>query len=88
MLIESRVIPASGPVIIRSSPSMLLTRVDLPALGRPTMASLSGRAFLVFRLVGLVGFALDVRAQRLEQIGDAFAMLGAESAIGSPRPSL
>ena len=35
-------IPASGPVIIRSSPSILLTSVDLPALGRPTMASLSG----------------------------------------------
>ena len=33
-------IPASGPVIILSSPSMRLTRVDLPALGRPTIASL------------------------------------------------
>ena len=40
--IESRVIPASGPVISRSSPSIRLTSVDLPALGRPTIASLSG----------------------------------------------
>jgi hypothetical protein len=36
--IASRVIPASGPVSSRSSPSMALTRVDLPALGRPTTA--------------------------------------------------
>ena len=42
--IESRVIPASGPVSSRSSPSMRLISVDLPALGRPTMASLSGPA--------------------------------------------
>ncbi len=42
MLIASRVIPASGPVIIRSSPNILLTSVDLPALGRPTIASFSG----------------------------------------------
>jgi len=38
MEIESRVIPASGPVSMRSSPIRRLTRVDLPALGRPTMA--------------------------------------------------
>ena len=40
--IESRVIPASGPVISRSSPSIRLISVDLPAFGRPTIASLSG----------------------------------------------
>ena len=42
--IESRVIPASGPVSSRSSPSRRLISVDLPALGRPTMASFSGPA--------------------------------------------
>ena len=70
--------PASGPVIIRSSPSIWLTRVDLPALGRPTIASLSGAALVIVRPPRLRARALDVRAQRLEQIGDAFAMLGAE----------
>ena len=35
---ESRVIPASGPVITRSSPTKRLTSVDFPTLGRPTMA--------------------------------------------------
>ncbi len=40
--IESRVIPASGPVRRRSSPSMVLIIVDLPAFGRPTMAMRSG----------------------------------------------
>mgnify|MGYP003408486660 CR=1 FL=1 len=40
--IESRVMPASGPVSSRSSPSSRLMSVDLPALGRPTMASLNG----------------------------------------------
>ena len=76
-LIESRVIPASGPVIIRSSPIIVLTSVDLPAFGRPTIASLSGAspALLVLLFEMLV---LDVRPERFEQVGDAFAMLGAE----------
>ena len=39
---ESRVIPASGPVSRRSSPRMRLMSVDLPALGRPTTAMRSG----------------------------------------------
>ena len=38
----SRVMPASGPVIMRSSPSNALTRVDLPTFGRPTMAMRKG----------------------------------------------
>ncbi len=38
----SRVMPASGPVSRRSSPIRALTRVDLPALGRPTMTILIG----------------------------------------------
>ena len=38
----SRVMPASGPVSIRSSPRMVLTSVDLPALGWPMMARRNG----------------------------------------------
>ena len=36
--IASRVIPASGPVTSRSSPSSRLISVDLPVFGRPTTA--------------------------------------------------
>ena len=36
---ESRVVPASALVSSRSSPSSRLISVDLPALGRPTMAT-------------------------------------------------
>ena len=77
-LIESRVIPASGPVIIRSSPSIRLTRVDLPALGRPTIASFSGAAFVLVLVLGFDLLALDVRPERLEQVDEPFAMLGAD----------
>ena len=35
---ESRVMPASGPVSMRSSPISALISVDLPAFGRPTTA--------------------------------------------------
>ena len=38
----SRVRPGSGPVIIRSSPRSALTSVDLPAFGRPTIATRIG----------------------------------------------
>ena len=40
--IESRVIPASGPVSSRSSPIRRLIRVDLPAFGRPMTAMRMG----------------------------------------------
>ncbi len=36
--LESRVMPASGPVSSRSSPISALMSVDLPALGRPMTA--------------------------------------------------
>ena len=42
--IESRVMPASGPVSIRSSPIRRLTSVDLPAFGWPMTAICSGFA--------------------------------------------
>ena len=38
----SRVIPASGPVMSRSSPMILLMSVDLPAFGRPMTAICRG----------------------------------------------
>ena len=40
--IASRVMPGSGPVSTRSSPTRRLTSVDLPTFGRPTIASCSG----------------------------------------------
>ncbi len=40
--IESRVMPASGPVSSRSSPISVLISVDFPAFGRPTTAIRSG----------------------------------------------
>ncbi|MNT06664.1 hypothetical protein D3C72_1413420 [compost metagenome] len=36
--IESRVVPGTSEAIMRSSPRMRLTRVDLPTFGRPTKA--------------------------------------------------
>ncbi len=42
MPILSRVMPASGPVSMRSSPRSWFTRVDLPTFGRPTKAMRSG----------------------------------------------
>ena len=44
--IASRVMPASGPVSIRSSPSIVFTSVDLPALGWPMMARRKRRSGL------------------------------------------
>ena len=43
--IASRVMPASGPVSSRSSPMSRLARVDLPTLGRPTMATCNGLSY-------------------------------------------
>ena len=40
--IASRVMPASGPVRRRSSPNILLIRVDFPAFGRPMTATCIG----------------------------------------------
>ena len=86
--IESRVMPASGPVSIRSSPTRRLSRVDLPTLGRPTIASIIGRLAASaasasstcstshVRGVLLVRHRLDVLAERLVQIAQALGMLG------------
>ena len=79
----SRVMPASGPVNSRSSPSRRLISVDLPVLGRPTTAMrigcCSGRGGR--RLVGRRGSRRRLgqcRAQRVVEVGQALAMLGAD----------
>ena len=79
----SRVIPASGPVSRRSSPSSRFTSVDLPEFGRPTTATRIGRtaSLDILRSIG-VRFSGDVRqgfAQRLEQIDQPLAVLGRDA---------
>ena len=80
----SRVMPASGPVSRRSSPSSRLISVDLPELGRPTTATRIGavgaarrrsRALVVApRRAG--GVLRQRRAHRVVEIGQALAVLG------------
>ena len=55
----SRVRPGPGPVSSRSSPRMRLSKVDLPAFGRPTTAICSGRCRIV--LAAVLFFAEDER---------------------------
>ena len=74
----SRVRPGSGPVIIRSSPSRRFSRVDLPALGRPTMASFSGRSSSVVLGVSGPGRRQPVGDFR-HQVGHALAMFGRDA---------
>ena len=74
----SRVVPASGAVSSRSSPSSRLTSVDLPAFGRPTMATRigcgpDGSAAASICAGGVLG---QRRAQRVVEIGQAFVVLG------------
>ena len=81
MAMASRVMPASGPVIMRSSPRMALTRVDLPTFGRPTMAMRRGwtRCLVLFasllrdlRATVYAGGLLD----EVAQLSDTDIMLG------------
>ena len=79
----SRVMPASGPVSMRSSPSSRFTSVDLPEFGRPTTATRIGRtaSLDILRRIG-VRLSGDVRqgfAQRLEQIDQPLAVLGRDA---------
>ena len=91
----SRVRPASGPVIMRSSPSSALASVDFPAFGRPAMASLSGRSCapssaLRPRLPRRAP-RCSLRASRRSDTSDSKSekpsACSAESASGSPSPS-
>ena len=80
--IESRVIPASGPVSRRSSPIKRLIRVDLPALGRPMTAM----------RIGLSGSSISSTkmssdAARIALYRSAMpSPCSAEMATGSPKP--
>jgi len=48
---RSRVMPGSSPTIARREPTMRLNSVDLPTLGRPTMASVGTPAAVVARVL-------------------------------------
>jgi hypothetical protein len=82
--IESRVIPASGPVSSRSSPSSRLISVDLPGIGPADdrQRHRPGGVVLLVVVPTLVAFRndrlemRDVRHQRLVELGHALAMLG------------
>ncbi len=75
----SRVMPASGPVSRRSSPSSRLISVDLPELGRPTTAMRIGARFCGARRRPRLRRSLPVlpvalrqrRAQRVVEIDQA-----------------
>ena len=80
--------PASGPVSSRSSPIMRLISVDLPALGRPTMATLSGGSAILVVLVlagrlflgGTCGISASKRSAKPSPCS-------AENGTGSPSPA-
>jgi hypothetical protein len=93
---ESRVIPASGPVSRRSSPRRLIS-VDFPAFGRPTIASFrTDRDRIPVRPRSVL---LPLRVHRsgkqgLEQIREPFAVLSGKGdriaetkRVGSNRPA-
>ena len=80
---ESRVMPASGPVSMRSSPIRRLIRVDLPALGRPMMAmriGLSGSSTSSMKMSALAATTAAYRSAMPSPCS-------AEMATGSPKPS-
>ena len=86
--IESRVIPASGPVIIRSSPSMRLMSVDLPAFGRPTMASFSGASGRSSSSAsGISAIARSRCGSSASNRSPMPSPCSADSCTGSPNPS-
>jgi hypothetical protein len=81
------VIPASGPVIIRSSPSIRFTSVDLPAFGRPTMASFSGRSgSSSSSSSSLSSSSRSTNGRKLSNKSTTPSPCSALMAIGSPRP--
>ena len=77
--------PASGPVSIRSSPISRLTRVDLPAFGRPTMAIRRGAApFSASSSASTTGRAMaSIASKKVRQLPSPCS---AEIATGSPKP--
>src|SRR6185437_7051314 len=49
---RSRVIPGSSPTMARREPISRLKSVDLPTLGRPTMATVGMRSFKLSCMIG------------------------------------
>src|SRR5436305_7073315 len=56
-ILRSRVTPGSSSTIASRRPTMRLTRVDLPTLGRPTMATSGGACVISTARSALEGFA-------------------------------
>ena len=87
-VIESRVMPASGPVIIRSSPSIRFTSVDLPAFGRPDDRELQRPVgiFFVLALRRPSSSSRSTNGRRLSNRSTTPSPCSALIAIGSPSP--
>ena len=90
----SRVVPGTADTIIRSWPSTLLMKVDLPVLGRPTMATLDGPISigqLGEVVLGELRVGNDVRRRRqavddrVRQVAGVAAVLRADG-DGRPKP--
>ena len=65
----SRVVPGSGAVSARSSPTSRLTSVDLPTLGRPiTARSMTGSAPLGRHGIVVAGVGLERLVQEIETL--------------------
>ena len=60
----SRVMPASGPTSMRSSPSSAFTSVDLPAFGRPMMARLDRAVLAIFLTSSSISALLRAASSR------------------------
>ena len=72
---ESRVVPGTSETIIRSSLQSRLTSDDLPALGRPTIATAVSRRSGSEVTRGAFGTCAD---DGVHQLADAHAVLGAD----------
>ena len=101
--IESRVIPASGPVRRRSSPKRRLIRVDLPAFGLPTTVILSGLVIsrsLPSSLSSKYASSISCSSSSISAVSSGSAIrrasykslnpspCSAEKGMGSPSPSV
>ena len=74
----SRVVPAISLTIVRGSPAMALKSDDLPALGRPTMATGISAERRFGRLLHAARDGAGDLDQAVEQVADAEAVQGGE----------
>src|SRR5215469_15534487 len=79
----SRVVPATASTSTRSVPASLLSRLDLPTLGRPISATRRGPPSTASRSAGASGSALSTASSRSPLPRPCSAL----TAIGSPSPS-